>query len=54
MSQLKKIKAICKRTHEDQYEKYTEEDTLKVLVNIAESLAIIADKLLEAPHETAN
>lgn len=45
MSQLQKIKNIFNRTHELQYEKLVEADLLLVLVNIAESLAIIADSL---------
>lgn len=45
MSQLKKIKSIFNTTHELQYEKLVESDLLLVLVNIAESLAIIADSL---------
>ena len=45
MSQTEKIAQIVKHTHENQYEKYVEEDMLNVMVNIAESLAIIADHL---------
>lgn len=45
MSQLKKIKSIFNNTHELQYEKLVESDLLLVLVNIAESLAIIADHI---------
>ena len=41
----KRIEEIAKRTHENQYEKYVEEDFLYVLINIAESLAVIADYL---------
>ena len=40
-----RIKEIFRYTHENEYEKYVEEDFLKVLVNIAESLAAIADCL---------
>ena len=47
MKQITKLEQIKKSTHEDQYEKYVEEDMLKVMVNIAESLAIIADCLKE-------
>ena len=45
MSQLKKIKSIFSNTHEPQYEKLVEADLLLILVNIAESLAIIADHI---------
>ena len=45
MSQLQKIKEIFNTTHENEYEKWNEYDLLRVLVNIAESLAIIADSL---------
>ena len=45
MTQLQKIKSIFNKTHENEYEKWEDEDLLHVLVNIAESLAIIADSL---------
>lgn len=45
MSQLQKIDSIFSTTHENEYEKWAEHDLLRVLVNIAESLAIIADSL---------
>lgn len=47
MTQTEKIQQIKNHTHENQYQKYVEEDMLKVMVNIAESLAIIADHLEE-------
>lgn len=47
MTQHQKVDELKKRTHENQYEKYCEEDLLHVLLNIAESLAIIADKVKE-------
>lgn len=47
MTQTEKIQQIKNHTHENQYQKYVEEDMLKVMVNIAESLAIIAEHLEE-------
>lgn len=47
MTQTEKIQQIKNHTHENQYQKYVEEDMLNVMVNIAESLAIIADHLEE-------
>ena len=49
MTQTEKITQIKKHTHENQYQKYVEEDMLKVMANIAESLAIIADHLENKP-----
>ena len=47
MTQQQKVDELKKRTHENLYEKWTDDDRLQVLLNIAESLAIIADKVKE-------
>ena len=51
MKQIEKLEQIKKRTRQDQYQKYVEEDAVNVLINIAESLAIIADCMKERRKE---
>jgi len=43
MSQKEKINRLRKHCRQDVYQKYFESDLVDVLLNIAESLAILAD-----------
>lgn len=47
ITQQDKVAMLRRSTHESVYETWSEDDLLKVLLSIAESLAIIADRMNE-------
>lgn len=43
----KKVKAAADKCNQYRYEKFVEEDLVNILISIANSLAVIADKMTE-------